>query len=99
MLPFYSSVLTPEEQENIEKIDPEEFTEELGKVSFLRPGGHRPRLGLHLLMGATTPLLPLIQFPGDNGLHRDGEFLEKVQQSETGATEPSTQTCPVVGNQ
>ncbi|XP_066865306.1 dynein regulatory complex subunit 2 isoform X2 [Kogia breviceps] len=32
VLPFYSSVLTPEEQEEIEKIDPEEFNEELGKV-------------------------------------------------------------------
>ncbi|XP_029060305.1 dynein regulatory complex subunit 2 [Monodon monoceros] len=32
VLPFYSSVLTPEEQEDIEKIDPEEFNEELGKV-------------------------------------------------------------------
>ncbi|XP_004274430.1 dynein regulatory complex subunit 2 isoform X1 [Orcinus orca] len=30
VLPFYSSVLTPEEQDI--KIDPEEFTEELGKV-------------------------------------------------------------------
>ena len=99
MLPFYSSVLTPEEQEEIEKIDPEEFNEELGKVRPLGPGGHRPRLGLHLLTGPTTHLPPLIQFPGDNGLHRDGEFLEKVQQSETGATEPSTQTCPVVRNQ
>ncbi|XP_059969110.1 dynein regulatory complex subunit 2 isoform X2 [Mesoplodon densirostris] len=32
VLPFYSSVLTPEEQEDIEKIDPEGFNEELGKV-------------------------------------------------------------------
>ncbi|XP_007452304.1 PREDICTED: coiled-coil domain-containing protein 65 [Lipotes vexillifer] len=31
VLPFYSSVLTPEEQD-VEKIDPEEFNEELGKV-------------------------------------------------------------------
>ncbi|XP_057557325.1 dynein regulatory complex subunit 2 isoform X1 [Hippopotamus amphibius kiboko] len=32
VLPFYSSVLTPEEQEEIEKTDPKEFNEELGKV-------------------------------------------------------------------
>lgn len=42
---------------------------------------------------------PFNQLPGDSKLHRDGEFLEKVQQSETGATEPPTQTCPVVRNQ
>ncbi|XP_025333260.1 dynein regulatory complex subunit 2 [Canis lupus dingo] len=32
VLPFYSSVLTPEEQEKIEEIYPEELTEELAKV-------------------------------------------------------------------
>lgn len=32
VLPFYSSVLTPEEQEEIEKTDPEEFNEELAKA-------------------------------------------------------------------
>ncbi|XP_011366552.1 coiled-coil domain-containing protein 65 [Pteropus vampyrus] len=32
VLPFYSSTLTPEEQEEIEEINPEEFTEELAKV-------------------------------------------------------------------
>uniref|UniRef100_A0A8C3YP33 Dynein regulatory complex subunit 2 n=1 Tax=Catagonus wagneri TaxID=51154 RepID=A0A8C3YP33_9CETA len=32
VLPFYSSVLTPEEQEEIEKTDPEEFSEELAKA-------------------------------------------------------------------
>ena len=32
MLPFYSSVLTPKEQEEIETMDLEEFNEELGKV-------------------------------------------------------------------
>lgn len=46
--------------------------------------------GLYLLMGPTTHRLPLTQLPGDSGLHRDGEFLEKVQQSEAGATEPPT---------
>ena len=40
MLPFYSSVLTPEEQEEIEKTDPEEFNEELAKVRFLGLGDH-----------------------------------------------------------
>ena len=34
MLPFYSSALTPTEQEEIETMDPEEFKEELGKVRF-----------------------------------------------------------------
>ncbi|XP_061272251.1 dynein regulatory complex subunit 2 [Bos javanicus] len=32
VLPFYSSVLTPKEQEEIETMDLEEFNEELGKV-------------------------------------------------------------------
>ncbi|XP_055438483.1 dynein regulatory complex subunit 2 [Bubalus kerabau] len=32
VLPFYSSVLTPKEQEEIETVDLEEFNEELGKV-------------------------------------------------------------------
>ncbi|EFB19306.1 hypothetical protein PANDA_017008, partial [Ailuropoda melanoleuca] len=32
VLPFYSSVLTPEEQEKIEETHPEELTEELAKV-------------------------------------------------------------------
>ncbi|XP_001504180.1 dynein regulatory complex subunit 2 [Equus quagga] len=32
VLPFYSSVLTPQEQEEIEEINPEELTEELAKV-------------------------------------------------------------------
>ena len=32
VLPFYSSVLTPKEQEEIETLDLEEFNEELGKV-------------------------------------------------------------------
>lgn len=41
-------------------------------------------------MGLNTLLLPLTQLPGDSELHRDGEFLEEVQQSETGATEPPT---------
>lgn len=40
VLPFYSSVLTPEEQEEIEKTDPEEFNEELAKVRFLGLGDH-----------------------------------------------------------
>lgn len=50
-------------------------------------------------MGPTTHLLPLIQLPGNSRLHRHGEFLEKIQQSETGATESPTQTHPVVKNQ
>ncbi|XP_066131975.1 dynein regulatory complex subunit 2-like isoform X1 [Saccopteryx bilineata] len=33
VLPFYSSALTPEEQEEIEKAVPEEFTDELAKVT------------------------------------------------------------------
>lgn len=32
VLPFYSSVLTPQEQEEVEKENPEELTEELAKV-------------------------------------------------------------------
>lgn len=45
MLPFYSSVLTPEEQEKIEEIYPEELTEELAKVKFPGPRVYHPRLG------------------------------------------------------
>ena len=37
LLPFYSSVLTPKEQEEIETVDLEEFNEELGKVRFHGP--------------------------------------------------------------
>ena len=105
MLPFYSSVLTPKEQAEIEEIYREELTEELSKVKFLGPQRPSPKvgddgpLGLHLLMGPTTYLVPLTQLPGDRELYRDGEFLEKVQQSETGTTEPPAETRPVVRNQ
>lgn len=76
MLPFYSSILTPEEQEEIEEIIPEELAEELAKVKFPGPRGLSLRLGmmdpgLYSLMGPTTHL-PLNQFPGDIGLQRDG---------------------------
>ncbi|XP_073939373.1 dynein regulatory complex subunit 2 isoform X2 [Castor canadensis] len=76
VLPFYSSVLTPKDQEEIEAQSLEELSqqEELAK------------------------LLPLTQLPGDRGLYGDGEFLEKVQQSEIGATEPPTQTNPAARN-
>ncbi|KAM8804037.1 LOW QUALITY PROTEIN: dynein regulatory complex subunit 2 [Rhynchonycteris naso] len=37
VLPFYSSALTPEKQEEIEKIGPEELTEELAKGKVLAP--------------------------------------------------------------
>lgn len=90
MLPFYSSVLTPKEQEGIEENNLEELTEELAKV---KAGGWWG-IGQHLLVGLTAHLLPTTPLPGDSGLHRNGEFLEKVQQSETGATEPPTQTSP-----
>lgn len=95
MLPFYSSTLTPEEQEEIEDITSEEFTEELAKVKFLGMMGHWAVFA----NGPHHTLCPFTQFPGDSRLHRVREFLEKVQQSETGATEPSTQTCSVVRNQ
>lgn len=92
MLPFYSSVLTPEEQAKIEEIYPEELTEELAKVKFPGPRVYHPRLGRRgtglRLLSLNTYLLPLPQLPGNSELHRDGEFLEKVQQSETGAAEP-----------
>lgn len=102
MLPFYSTVLTPEEQKEIEEIYPEELTEELTKVKDPRVLGPPPEAGdhgpwgLHLGMGLNMHLSPP---SGDSELHRDGEFLEEVQQSETGATEPPAQTCPVVRNQ
>lgn len=104
MLPFYSSGLTPKEQGEIEEIKPEELTEELAKVKCLGPRGYCSRLGRRghwaaFAHGPSTHLLPLTHLPGDSKLHRDGEFLEKVQQSETGTTEPPTQTCPVVRNQ
>lgn len=72
-------------QEETEE-NPEELTMELAKV---KAGGWWA-LGQHLLMGPAAHLLSLTQFPGDGQLHRDGEFLEKVQQGETGATEPPT---------
>lgn len=57
MLPFYSSVLTPKEKEEIEEIYPEELTEELSKVKFLGPRGHHPRLGMmgHWAIFANRP--------------------------------------------
>lgn len=59
-------------------------------------GTSRWDVTLYLLMRPTTHHLP---FTGDSRLQRDGEFLEKVQQSKTGATEPTTQTRAVVRNQ
>lgn len=75
MLPFYLSTLTPEEQEEIEEINSEEFTEELAKVKFLGMMGHWAVFanGPH-----HTPS-PFTQLPGDSRLHRVREFLEKVQ--------------------
>lgn len=39
VLPFYSSVLTPMEQEEVERQNPEELTEELAKVKDGEGGG------------------------------------------------------------
>lgn len=46
MLPFYSSILTPEEQGELEEVIPEELTEELAKVKFPGPRGLGLRLGM-----------------------------------------------------
>lgn len=45
MLPFYSSVLTPEEQKEIEDMHPEELTEELAKVNVPRAQRPSPKAG------------------------------------------------------
>lgn len=74
VLPFYSSALTPTEQEEVERQNQEDLTEELAKV---RTG--RVRAGQHLLKGTTALLFPLPPRSGYGGLLRDGELLEKIQ--------------------
>lgn len=51
MLPFYSSVLTPKEQEEIEEIYPEELTEQLAKVKVPRVQRPSPKVGDHGVLG------------------------------------------------
>nr|XP_021490579.1 coiled-coil domain-containing protein 65 isoform X4 [Meriones unguiculatus] len=97
VLPFYSSILTPKEQEELEKQNPEELTEELAKVEEGRaPVGRCQAAGARV---AALRLPPVTPPPAYAGLFRDGEFLEKIQQSEAGGPEPAAQAGAAAGHE